>query len=83
MNTCKSCGEHVEVPDGLEHTGFCNLCAQEDALRLEWLSENMRGQLRGTCYPEWKIVGTREDMECGGPMDQTLRQAIDEIRKDV
>lgn len=28
-NICKRCGEIVSVPSGMEHTGYCNLCAQD------------------------------------------------------
>lgn len=73
MKTCKQCGETVLVPDDLEHTGHCNLCAQEDALRLDWLDQQ-RDHVRGTDFPLWRLEGSIED---GRNRDQTIRQAID------
>lgn len=29
MTTCKLCGNTTHIPDDLEDTGICNLCAQE------------------------------------------------------
>ena len=74
MNTCKQCGETVEVPDDLEHTGHCNICAQQDALRLDWLNKQ-RDHVRGTDFPLWKLEGSVEDGRRAKP--QNIRQAID------
>lgn len=34
MTTCRICGETTEIPDGLEDTGICNICAQEQCRTL-------------------------------------------------
>ena len=76
MTTCKICGENTLIPDDLEDTGYCNICAQEDALRMEWL-DKQRGFIRGTSYPLWKVDSDQEDHNGGEPPDATIRQAID------
>lgn len=79
MTTCKVCGETTMIPDDLEDTGVCNLCAQEDARRLDWL-ELQRGHVRGTDFPIWSVKGFKEDRNFGDePGDLTIRQAIDHL----
>jgi hypothetical protein len=84
-----NCGFDAESEGDFEHCDACLeadkaidefLAGSADTIRLDYLERNCRSQSRGTCYPQWKLVGDQEDQEAGErcPPDQTLRQAIDE-----